>query len=277
VVFPLDLYRLMMSRHVLVTRRVSAQTTEIPPFDCAQGKLSAPDDKTLGGSRAGRAEARPSDGLRMTIRDAGWLTMCFEGKIVVISQDVCGQATGCHEGQPTFWPYLAKKRWNGFINEIAVSVSRQPNPRRRANLPASSLRHRIILCCALSGVAWLLAVTTTRDAVWIPAPTRASVVCVPVVSPEKRPTPASVVCVPVASPEKRPTSSPLSTAQVGNRFEPEYRIDDRAPLVLVSVPAHPAFSGPMWRFLLHGPVRPDIDRMHNPTYYGIVVTIPFGG
>jgi len=146
------------------------------------------------------------------------------------------------------------------MNETAVSVSRQIGPRQQRCLVVSA-RHRLIRCCALAGAAVVLAVTTGRDADWIPAPT-----------------PASVGCLPVVSPKTPPPSSPLSTVQVGSRVEPEYRGDDRAPVVLVSVPAHPAFSSPMWRFLLDGPVRPAIiDVKRNTTYYGVVVTIPFGG
>lgn len=41
-------------------------------------------------------------------------------------------------------------------------------------------------------------------------------------------------------------------------------------------PPHRGFDGPMWRFLLNEPVRPDIDLSHNQTYYGVKVTLPFG-
>jgi len=151
-------------------------------------------------------------------------------------------------------PYLAKKRRNGFMNEIAPSVSRQSIPRLQ-RFPAVSAPHRLLLGCTLASVALLLAVTTRRDADRIPAP-------------------APVL---VASPESRPQSSPLSTAQVHNRFKPESWGDDRASVAVFSVPTHRAFSSPMWRLLLDGPVRPDIDLTHNQTYYGVMVTLPFGG
>ncbi len=46
---------------------------------------------------------------------------------------------------------------------------------------------------------------------------------------------------------------------------------------MVYDPGHRGFDGPMWRFLLNEPVRPDINFTHNQTYYGVMVTLPFGG
>jgi hypothetical protein len=162
-------------------------------------------------------------------------------------------------GTTPFWPYLAKQRWNGFMNEIAASVSREFTT-RRLRLPLVSGSRRFILCCALSSVALLLAVTTRRDADQVPAHT-----------------PAPVARVLGASPGGRPQTSPSATTQVRNRFEPESWGDDRKPVAVVSGPTRPAFASPMWRFLLNGPVRPDIDLTHNQTYYGVMVTLPFGG
>ena len=46
---------------------------------------------------------------------------------------------------------------------------------------------------------------------------------------------------------------------------------------MVRNPVRRGFYGPMWRFLLNEPVRPDIDFKHNQTYFGVMVTLPFGG
>ncbi|MGA2603344.1 MAG: hypothetical protein ABSG14_03870 [Verrucomicrobiia bacterium] len=145
------------------------------------------------------------------------------------------------------------------MNEIAASVSREFTT-RRLRLPLVSGGRRFVLYCALGSVALLLAVTTRRDADQVPAHT-----------------PAPVNRVLVASPGDRPQSAPSATIQVRNRFEPESWGDDRKPVAVVSGPRRPAFAGPMWRFLLNEPVRPDIDFTHNQTYYGVMVTLPFGG
>jgi hypothetical protein len=62
-----------------------------------------------------------------------------------------------------------------------------------------------------------------------------------------------------------------------NRFEPETVVDSQRQVAVVCDPARQAFDGPMWRFLLNEPVQPDIDFSHNQTYYGVKVTLPFGG
>ncbi|MGD0058814.1 MAG: hypothetical protein ABSD58_05290 [Verrucomicrobiia bacterium] len=67
------------------------------------------------------------------------------------------------------------------------------------------------------------------------------------------------------------------TARVRNRFEPETAIDNPRQVAVLCVPTRRAFDGPMWRFLLNEPVQPDIDLTHNQTYYGVKVTLPFGG
>jgi hypothetical protein len=54
-------------------------------------------------------------------------------------------------------------------------------------------------------------------------------------------------------------------------------MDNRKSVTLVSVPTHPGFDGPMWRFLLNEPVQPDIDFTRNQTYFGLKVTLPLGG
>jgi hypothetical protein len=62
-----------------------------------------------------------------------------------------------------------------------------------------------------------------------------------------------------------------------NRFEPETAVDDRRQVAVVCEAAHRGFDGPMWRFLLNEPVQPDIDLSRNKTYYGVKVSLPFGG
>lgn len=62
-----------------------------------------------------------------------------------------------------------------------------------------------------------------------------------------------------------------------NRFETQTTVNDRKPVTVVCEPAHHGFDGPMWRFLLNEPVQPDIDLSRNQTYYGVKVSLPFGG
>lgn len=67
------------------------------------------------------------------------------------------------------------------------------------------------------------------------------------------------------------------TAGVRNRSESEAAIDNPKQVAVLCDPTRRGFDGPMWRFLLNEPVRPDIDFTHNQTYFGVTVTLPFGG
>ena len=157
------------------------------------------------------------------------------------------------------------------MNEIAFSVSRQSIPRQQ-RFPIVSAPRRFALCCALGSVALLLAVTTRRDADHISTPAPAAVARVLVVPQSSR-----SAIDPDAAARKAMFRPASATAQVRNRFEPESWGEDRAPVAVISVPTRRAFSSPMWKLLLDGPIRPDIDLTHNQTYYGVVVTLPFGG
>jgi len=162
------------------------------------------------------------------------------------------------------------------MNEIAASVSREFTT-RRLRFPLVSGGRRFILYCALGSVALLLAVTTGRDADQVPAQTPAPVARVLVASPGGRPQ-SSLSAIDRDAAARRAMLRPASaTTQVRNRFESGSWGDDRKPVTVVSGPRRPAFAGPMWRFLLNEPVRPDIDFTHNQTYYGVMVTLPFGG
>jgi hypothetical protein len=68
----------------------------------------------------------------------------------------------------------------------------------------------------------------------------------------------------------------IDMAQVRDRFELGSTVENRRELAMMSDTKHQAFDGPMWRFLLYEPVRPDIDLRRNQTYYGVKVTLLFG-
>jgi hypothetical protein len=126
-------------------------------------------------------------------------------------------------------------------------------------------------------VAVLLALTTGRNADQVPAHAPARVVQV-LVAPDGDGSPFSPSEIArEAAARSAMLRSKMDTARVRNRFEPETAVDDRKQVVMVYNPTRRAFDGPMWRFLLNEPVRPDIDFTHNQTYYGVMVTPPFGG
>lgn len=127
-----------------------------------------------------------------------------------------------------------------------------------------------MLGCALASVTLLLTVTTSRDADRVPAQA-------PITAPECRPRSSASAIDRDAAARNAMFRPALAATQLRNRFEPEPWGDDRAPVALASVRTPRAFSSPMWRFLLDGPVRPDIDLTHNQAYYGVMVTLPFGG
>ncbi len=161
------------------------------------------------------------------------------------------------------------------MNEIAFAVSRQFAPSRLHPRVLRSHRPSILLR-SLCVVVLLLATSTGRNTDRVPARARAQNVPVVVRHSVEPHTSPSVIAREAAarSAVLRPATD---TARARNRFEPEPAVDGRRPVVVVCNPAHQAFSGPLWRFLLNEPVQPDIDFSHNQTYYGVKVTVPFGG
>jgi hypothetical protein len=161
------------------------------------------------------------------------------------------------------------------MNEMAFAVSRQSAP-FRLHLRALRSHRWSIFLRSLCIVALLLAISTGRHADLVPA--RARTHNTPVVARhggEPHPSPSVIAREAAArSAMLRPATD---TARARNRFEPEPVVDGRPGIVVVCNPTHQAFSGPLWRFLLNEPVQPDIDFSHNQTYYGVKVTVPFGG
>jgi hypothetical protein len=163
-----------------------------------------------------------------------------------------------------------------LMNEIAVSVSRQFDPPRWC-FPVFHGKGRLILLCGLCAGAFLLAVPTGRNADQVPAPAPARVVRV-LVAPDGDGSPFSPSEIArEAAAHTAMMRSKTDTAGIRNRFEPETAGDGRRPVAVVCDPTRRGFDGPMWRFLLNEPVRPDIDFAHNQTYFGVTVTLPFGG
>ncbi|HVM61379.1 MAG TPA: hypothetical protein VMV72_10985 [Verrucomicrobiae bacterium] len=164
------------------------------------------------------------------------------------------------------------------MNEIAASVSRLPDAHGLC-LPALGSHWRPIFCCTLSAVAVLLAVTTRRDADRLPVQALAPVVSVRAAPVARHPQPSPSAIAPEAAARNAILRPAAPTISVRNRFEPEPSVDTPKPVPVVYAPSSRAFSGPMWRFLLNEPVRPDIDltHTHNQTYYGVKVTLPLGG
>jgi hypothetical protein len=68
----------------------------------------------------------------------------------------------------------------------------------------------------------------------------------------------------------------IDMAQVRDQFELGSTVENRRELAMVSDTTHRVFDGPIWKFLLYEPVRPDIDLRRNHTYYGVKVTLLFG-
>ncbi|HTS17059.1 MAG TPA: hypothetical protein VMP11_05755 [Verrucomicrobiae bacterium] len=162
------------------------------------------------------------------------------------------------------------------MNEIAVSVSRLPDlPRLR--LPVLGGHWRPILCCALGGLTMLLAVTTRRDADRLPVRTLIPAAIVHVAVPASHPQSSAAAMARDAAARSAVLRTAAGARQVRNRFESESSSDDQKQVPVVYNPSSRAFSGPMWKFLLQEPVRPDIDLTHNQTYYGVKVTLPLGG
>jgi hypothetical protein len=162
------------------------------------------------------------------------------------------------------------------MNEIAVSVSRQLAP-PRLRLPIFRGRQWSIFSRGLCAVAVLLALTTGRNADQVPAHAPARIVQV-LVAPHGGGPPSSPSAIAREAAARSAIRRPATdTARVRNRFEPETAVDDRKQVAMVYDPGHRGFDGPMWRFLLNEPVRPDINFTHNQTYYGVMVTLPFGG
>ncbi|MGO9246691.1 MAG: hypothetical protein ACLPT4_15050 [Verrucomicrobiia bacterium] len=162
------------------------------------------------------------------------------------------------------------------MNEIAVSVSRQFDP-PRLRLPVLRGNRRSILLCGLCAGAVLLAVPTGRNADQVPAPAPARVVRA-LGAPDGDGSPFSPSEITrEAAARSAMMRSKTDSAGVRNRFEPETAGDGRRQVAVVCDPVRRGFDGPMWRFLLNEPVRPDIDLAHNQTYFGVTVTLPFGG
>jgi hypothetical protein len=125
--------------------------------------------------------------------------------------------------------------------------------------------------------AILLAVPTGRNADQVPAPAPTRIVRA-LVAPDSDRSPSSPSGIArEAVARTAMMRSKADTAGVRNRFEPESAVDDRRQVAVVRNPVRRGFYGPMWRFLLNEPVRPDIDFKHNQTYFGVMVTLPFGG
>jgi hypothetical protein len=162
------------------------------------------------------------------------------------------------------------------MNEIAVSISR-PSATPQLRLPIFRVSHQSILLYGLCTVALLLAVTTGRNADQVPGPASARIkrVLVAANGNERPYSPSAMTRE--ATGRSAMLRSKADTARIGNRFEPETAVDGRRPVAVVGDPTRRAFDGPMWRFLLNEPVRPDIDLTHNQTYFGVSVTLPFGG
>jgi len=162
------------------------------------------------------------------------------------------------------------------MNEITVSVSRQLAP-PQWRPPVVSGHRRSILLCGLCVAALLFAVSTGRNADQGPAPAPAHVIRV-LVAPHGGGSPTSPATMAREAAARSAMLRPATdTARVRNRFEPETAIDNPRQVAVLCVPTRRAFDGPMWRFLLNEPVQPDIDLTHNQTYYGVKVTLPFGG
>jgi hypothetical protein len=163
-----------------------------------------------------------------------------------------------------------------LMNEIAVSDSRQfATPRLR--LPIFRVNRRSILLCGLCAGALLLAVPTGRNGDQVPVQAPAGIVRV-LVAPHGGELPSSpAVIAREAAARSAMMRSKTTEARVRNRFEPETAVDSPRPVAVVCDPARRGFDGPLWRFLLNEPVRPDIDLTRNQTYFGVTVTLPFGG
>ena len=162
------------------------------------------------------------------------------------------------------------------MNEIAVSVSRQFATPRWC-FPAFHGKGRLILLCGLCAGAFLLAVPTGRNADQVPAPAPTRVVHVRRRARQRRIAVLAIGDAREAAARSAMMRSKVDTAGVRNGFEPESAVDDRRQVAVVCNPVRRGFDGPMWRFLLNEPVRPDIDLTHSQTYFGVTVTLPFGG
>jgi len=163
-----------------------------------------------------------------------------------------------------------------LMNEIAVSDSRQfATPRLR--LPVVSGHWRSVLLSAVCAGAVVLAVPTGRNADQVPAPAPARTVQVLVASHGGGPPHSPSEIARQAAARSALLRPATDTARVRNRFEPETTVDSPRLVAELCAPTHRGFDGPMWRFLFNEPVRPDIDLTHNQTYYGVKVTLPFGG
>ena len=162
------------------------------------------------------------------------------------------------------------------MNEIAVSVSRQlTTPRLR--LPIFRVHRRSILLSGMCAAALLLAVTTGRNADQVPAQAPARTVQVRVAPSGAGPAASPSEIAREAAARSAILRPATDTGRARNRFEPETAIDNRRQVAVVYDPVHRGFDGPMWRFLFNEPVRPDIDLTRNQTYFGVTVTLPFGG
>lgn len=168
-----------------------------------------------------------------------------------------------------------------LMNEIAVSVSRLPDT-LRLRLPVFGVNGQLILLCGLCAVSLLLlAVPAGRNGDQLPvqasaqAPTRVVRV---LVAPTGGGSPYSASEMAREAAARSAILRPATdAARDRNRFEPETAVDDRRQVAVVCEAAHRGFDGPMWRFLLNEPVQPDIDLSRNKTYYGVKVSLPFGG
>jgi hypothetical protein len=173
--------------------------------------------------------------------------------------------------ESSFWKHL----WCGVTNKTALAVSRQFATPQLQLCVVGNRRHTISLI-GLCVVALLLGESTARNTDQMPAPPPIRTVAVVSRTADKLRTPPALIAREAAarSAVLRPAAG---IPRAENRFEPALSVDSRHEVTLICNPQHQAFDGPMWRFLLNEPVRPDIDLKHNASYYGVKVTLPLGG